>query len=110
MCAGVCLKQSGKFGKRKGGGDRQSGRRELPLCTFPSFTRGAEGAGGTRPPVTLDKDEMRGYDWLFSDFTDCESFQLETMTRCSVTAVSPFPTSGLLCLLTMLCSPLPSLI
>lgn len=30
--------------------------------------------------VTLDKGEIRGYDWLFSHVTDCESSQLETIT------------------------------
>lgn len=35
--------------------------------------------------VTLDRGEMGGYDWLFSDVTDCESSQLEAITRCLVT-------------------------
>lgn len=35
--------------------------------------------------VTLDRGEIGGYDWLFSDVTDCESSQLEAITRCLVT-------------------------
>lgn len=50
----------------------------------------AEGVSGKKRHVTLDKGEMRGYDWLFSDVTDCEPSQLETIIRCLVTpSVSP---------------------
>lgn len=45
----------------------------------------AEGVSGKKRHVTLDKGEMRGYDWLFSDVTDCEPSQLETIIRCLVT-------------------------
>lgn len=38
--------------------------------------------------VTLDKGEMRGYDWLFSDVMGCESFQLETISR-HLVAITP---------------------
>lgn len=32
----------------------------------------AQGLSGKQRHVTLDKGEMRGNDWLFSDVTDCE--------------------------------------
>lgn len=79
--------------------DRAAGKSRAASAHVVTFTRGtasAREAGGTRTLVTLDKDEMRGYDWLFSDFTECETFQLETMTRCLVTAISLFPTTPLL--------------
>lgn len=51
----------------------------------------AEGVSGKRRHVTLDKGEMRGYDWLFSDVTAREPSQLETIIRCLVTPSVPSP-------------------
>lgn len=51
----------------------------------------AEGVSGKQGHVTLDKGEMKGYDWLFSDVTDCESSQLETIIRCLVTPIVSSP-------------------
>lgn len=41
----------------------------------------AEGVSTKQRHVALDKGEMRGYDWLFSDVMDCEPSQLETIIR-----------------------------
>lgn len=46
----------------------------------------AEGVSRKKKHVTHDKREMRGYDWLFSDVTESELSQLETITRCLVTS------------------------
>lgn len=53
---------------------RTCGRRQLKRCERRE-----------KRHVTLDRGEIGGYDWLFSDVTDCESSQLEAITRCLVT-------------------------
>lgn len=67
------------------------------VCVGP-----AEGVSEKQRHVTLNKGEMRGYDWLFSDVTDCEPSQLETIIRSLVTpsASSPllYPIFPLFCL------------
>lgn len=55
------------------------------MCVLYVWASLAEGVSGKQRHVTLDKGEMRGYDWLFSDVTDCEPSQLETIIRCLVT-------------------------
>lgn len=75
--------------------DRAAEKSSAASAQIYDFYTWRTSAGGTRTLVTLDKGEMRGSDWPFSDFTDCESFQLETMTRCLVTAASLLPATPL---------------
>lgn len=60
----------------------------LTVCDAVFYVRVllAEGVSGKKKHVTHDEREMRGYDWLFSDATESELSQLETITRCLVTS------------------------
>ena len=105
VCVCLCVQQSGKFESWETVNmtDRARSRRDVTtdcvrmctcvcvcvcvcvfLCLYVCLPR-ARGVSGKQRHVTLDKGEMRGYDWLFSDVTDCEPSQLETITRCLVT-------------------------
>lgn len=110
----VCLCVCNRVGNLRVGDcecDRQSERGERTVndrlrvhvraCVFVCVGP-AEGVSEKQRHVTLNKGEMRGYDWLFSDVTDCEPSQLETIIRSLVTpsASSPllYPIFPLFCL------------
>lgn len=57
----------------------------LCACSVRVGAVSRKGVWREKRHVTLDRGGIGGYDWLFSDVTDCESSQLGAITRCLVT-------------------------